>query len=80
MRAQLVEDAESIEPDWLAGVSCVGVTAGASTPEFLVQAVTERLLALGGTRTESLAIVDEGVRFTLPPELKRGARSATASE
>jgi 4-hydroxy-3-methylbut-2-enyl diphosphate reductase len=79
-RAQLVEDAASIDAAWLSGVTCVGVTAGASTPEFLVKAVTERLIALGGTRVESLAIVDEGVRFTLPPELKRGARSAPASE
>ena len=79
-RAQLVEDAESIDPAWLAGVTCVGVTAGASTPEFLVKAVTERLVALGGTRADPLAIVDEGVRFTLPPELKRGARTAPASE
>ncbi len=79
-RARLVEDAESIDPAWLEGVSCVGVTAGASTPEFLVQAVTARLLALGGTRAEPLAIVDEGVRFTLPPELKRGARAAIAGE
>ena len=79
-RAQLVEDAANIDAAWLAGVSCVGVTAGASTPEFLVNAVAERLMALGGRRAESLAIVDEGVRFTLPPELKRGGRSVSASE
>ncbi len=79
-RAQLVEDAESIDPGWLDGATCVGVTAGASTPEFLVKGVTDRLSALGGTSVESLAIVDEGVRFTLPPELKRGARSTTAGE
>jgi 4-hydroxy-3-methylbut-2-enyl diphosphate reductase len=79
-RAQLVEDVEGIEPGWLGGVTCVGVTAGASTPEFLVKAVIERLVALGGTRAEPLAVVDEGVRFTLPPELKRGARSARAGE
>ena len=79
-RAKLVEDAASIDPAWLAGVACVGVTAGASTPEFLVKAVTERLAELGGTRVESLASIDEGVRFTLPPELKRGTRSANARE
>jgi 4-hydroxy-3-methylbut-2-enyl diphosphate reductase len=79
-RAKLVEDAASIDPAWLRGVACVGVTAGASTPEFLVEAVTERLAELGGTRVESLAIIDEGVRFTLPPELKRGARCTSASE
>ncbi len=79
-RAQLVEDVASVDPAWLDGVACVGVTAGASTPEFLVKAVTERLATLGGTNAEPLAIVDEGVRFTLPPELKRGARAAPASE
>lgn len=79
-RAQLVEDADRIDPAWLEGARTVGVTAGASTPEFLVEAVGVRLRALGGVRSEPLAIVDEGVRFTLPPELKRGARSARAAE
>jgi 4-hydroxy-3-methylbut-2-enyl diphosphate reductase len=71
-RARLVEDAAGIDPAWLDGVTCVGVTAGASTPEFLVEQVCDRLRELGAARVESLAIVDEGVRFTLPPELKRG--------
>jgi len=79
-RARLVEDAEGIDRAWLEGVDCIGVTAGASTPEFLVNAVTERLASLGGRRVESLAIVDEGVRFSLPPELKRGGHAAPASE
>ena len=79
-RARLVEDPAGIDPAWLRDVSSVGVTAGASTPEFLVKAVIERLIALGGTSAEPLGIVDEGVRFTLPPELKRSARSAPAGE
>jgi 4-hydroxy-3-methylbut-2-enyl diphosphate reductase len=79
-RARLVEDAASIDPAWLEGVTCVGVTAGASTPEFLLDAVTERLRTLGGARAESLPVVDEGVRFSLPAELKRADRAALTSE
>jgi 4-hydroxy-3-methylbut-2-enyl diphosphate reductase len=71
-RARLVEDAAGIDPAWLDGVRCVGVTAGASTPEFLVEQVCARLAELGAEKVESLDVVDEGVRFTLPPELKRG--------
>ena len=57
---------------WLAGVACVGVTAGASTPEFLVQGVIERLRVLSGGQAvlDSLPQVDEGVRFKLPRELR----------
>ena len=50
----------------------VGVTAGASTPERLVNDVIERLRDFGGHVVEQRKIVDERVRFTLPPELKQG--------
>jgi 4-hydroxy-3-methylbut-2-enyl diphosphate reductase len=69
-RSYLVQDADDIEPDWLQGISCVGVTAGASAPELLVEQVVERLRALGADRVESLPEVDEGVVFQLPPELR----------
>jgi 4-hydroxy-3-methylbut-2-enyl diphosphate reductase len=75
-RAELVEDAAGIDPAWLAGATRVGVTAGASTPEELVQAVCERLRTLGASRVEALPTVDEGMRFALPAELKREQRSA----
>ena len=78
-RAELVEEAAGIDPAWLAGATRIGVTAGASTPEELVQAVCERLRALGATRIEALPVVDEGMRFPLPAELKREQRSATTS-
>lgn len=70
--SHLIQNAMEIEPSWLAGVDCVGVTAGASTPEFLVQRVVERLRALGGpeSRGDSLPEVDEGMTFKLPPELR----------
>ena len=71
VRSFLIQNAEEIEPAWLEGVACVGVTAGASTPEFLVQQVVERLDALsGGADVTSLAEVDEGVSFKLPAELR----------
>jgi 4-hydroxy-3-methylbut-2-enyl diphosphate reductase len=71
-RAYLVQRADEIDPAWLDGVECVGVTAGASAPEVLVSQVLERLDALsGGTaRVSSLPEVDEGVVFQLPAELR----------
>jgi 4-hydroxy-3-methylbut-2-enyl diphosphate reductase len=70
--AHLVQQASDIDPAWLAGVECVGVTAGASAPEVLVEQVVARLreLADGDARVESPGTVDEGVVFQLPPELR----------
>ncbi len=70
--SHLIQNAGEIEPAWLEGVEAVGITAGASTPEFLVQQVVERLIELGGSGTtvHSLAEVDEGVSFKLPIELR----------
>jgi 4-hydroxy-3-methylbut-2-enyl diphosphate reductase len=74
--AVLVEDAEDVRGEWLKGVRVVGVTAGASAPERLVQGVIERLRALGCGDVEEIRIVDEHVTFTLPPELRRDLRDA----
>jgi 4-hydroxy-3-methylbut-2-en-1-yl diphosphate reductase len=70
--AHLVETAAELDPSWFDGVDCVGVTAGASTPERLVAQVVERLRALsrGGVALHSLPEVDEGVVFQIPPELR----------
>jgi len=70
--AYLVQTAADIEPGWLAGVVCVGVTAGASAPEVLVSEVVERLRALAGgdARVERMPEIDEGVVFQLPAELR----------
>jgi 4-hydroxy-3-methylbut-2-enyl diphosphate reductase len=79
LRAHLVQTAAEIEPAWLAGVSCVGVTAGASAPEVLVEAVIERLRALAGgdAVVDAQPALDEGVVFQLPAELRSsGERSA----
>ena len=71
--SHLIQDADEIRPEWLRGVDCVGVTAGASAPEELVRAVVERLRALAGDATQvtSMPSVDEGVAFQLPPELRQ---------
>jgi len=68
----LIQTAEDVDPSWLEDVQCVGVTAGASTPDILVQGVIEHLseLADGGATLDSLPDVDEGVRFKLPRELR----------
>jgi 4-hydroxy-3-methylbut-2-enyl diphosphate reductase len=71
LASHLIQNASEIGPEWLEGATCVGVTAGASTPEFLVQQVIERLRELGGpeSRLSSLPQVDEGMTFKLPPEV-----------
>jgi 4-hydroxy-3-methylbut-2-enyl diphosphate reductase len=72
VRAHLVQTADDLDPAWLDGVDCVGVTAGASAPEVLVEQVVERLRALrgGGVALRSLPSVDEGIVFQIPPELR----------
>jgi len=67
--AYLVDGADQIDALWLAGENRVGVTAGASAPEVLVNGVVERLKALGAGSIETLDGVAENVNFPLPKEL-----------
>ena len=67
--AYLVDGADQIDAQWLAGNARVGVTAGASAPEVLVSGVVERLKALGAGDIETLDGVAENVNFPLPKEL-----------
>jgi len=76
--ARLIENANDIEPEWVEGVSRLGLTAGASAPEILVEQVSQRLAKLGFTNQEDLDLIREDVRFTLPPELA-ARRSPAAS-
>lgn len=69
-RAELVEDASEIRLSWLAGVSTVGLTAGASAPERLVSQVTEAIATLGSVTTRELRVVEESVRFPLPTQVR----------
>lgn len=66
-RAHRIDFADEIELDWLEGARCVGVTSGASAPDFLVQEVVERLRRHGATTVERLDVVEEEVAvFSLP--------------
>jgi 4-hydroxy-3-methylbut-2-enyl diphosphate reductase len=69
-RAYLVDQAEQIDPAWLAGASHVGVTAGASAPEVLVQNVADRLSAGNHLQVVQLEGTEENVTFALPRELQ----------
>ncbi|WP_461606742.1 4-hydroxy-3-methylbut-2-enyl diphosphate reductase [Aeromonas rivipollensis] len=69
-RAYLIDDATMIEPDWLDGVDRIGVTAGASAPDVLVQNVIARLRELGGKIVTEHPGREENVVFEVPPELR----------
>ena len=67
--SHLIDDASCLEPAWLDGVSRVGVTAGASAPEQLVQELIERLGDFGEITVEELRGAEEHMQFKLPREL-----------
>jgi 4-hydroxy-3-methylbut-2-enyl diphosphate reductase len=71
--AYLVDKAEELKPEWIAGKKTIGVTAGASAPEVLVHEVILRLQALGAQRVRELEGIDEHVTFPLPRSIARGA-------
>jgi len=68
--AYLVDNADGIDPQWLEGVRRVGVTAGASAPEVLVDQVIARLGTLGAGSVRTLDGVPERVTFPIPKELQ----------
>jgi 4-hydroxy-3-methylbut-2-enyl diphosphate reductase len=69
--AHLIDDAASIEPEWLAGRRTVGLTAGASAPEALVQRVLLALRALGPADVSERPTARETVRFKVPTPSER---------
>jgi 4-hydroxy-3-methylbut-2-enyl diphosphate reductase len=72
----LIEDANALDPAWIAGKSSIGITAGASAPDKLVQELIETLRRHGDIEVSALPGVDENVRFRLPPELANGRQVA----
>ncbi|MCE1183687.1 MAG: 4-hydroxy-3-methylbut-2-enyl diphosphate reductase [Rhodocyclales bacterium] len=66
----LIDNADEIDPAWLDGKTRIGVTAGASAPEVLVQNVLKRVTALTGASVAQLDGLEEGVSFPLPKELQ----------
>jgi 4-hydroxy-3-methylbut-2-en-1-yl diphosphate reductase len=69
LAAHRIDRASEIDLDWLEGVTTVAVTAGASTPEWLVQEVAEHFRSLGVARVEEFEIITENVVFPLPKQL-----------
>jgi 4-hydroxy-3-methylbut-2-enyl diphosphate reductase len=69
VRSFLVNDRADVDVRWLDGVKNVGVTAGASAPEHLVEELIDFLRGIGFAQMEEIELVDEDVRFSLPSEL-----------
>jgi 4-hydroxy-3-methylbut-2-enyl diphosphate reductase len=65
----LIDDAAHLDASWFTGVRTVGLTAGASAPEVLVQGVLDGLRAFGNISIETLAGTPENVKFKLPAEV-----------
>jgi 4-hydroxy-3-methylbut-2-en-1-yl diphosphate reductase len=67
--AYLIDDASALRPEWFAGIGSVGLTAGASAPEMLVQGVIDGLRQFDEIEVSTLDGVAENVRFRFPAEL-----------
>jgi 4-hydroxy-3-methylbut-2-en-1-yl diphosphate reductase len=70
-RSYLIDDETQIDPSWLEGATTVGVTSGASAPEWLVDRVLGYFRDRGVTDVEEVAVIEEDVHFALPKELGR---------
>jgi 4-hydroxy-3-methylbut-2-en-1-yl diphosphate reductase len=64
--AYLIDDESEIDPRWLDGADTVGLTSGASAPEWLVERVVEHLRSLGATEVEEMRVTEESMHFNLP--------------
>jgi 4-hydroxy-3-methylbut-2-enyl diphosphate reductase len=69
VKAVLIDQIKDITPELLRNVQRVGITAGASTPEFLVQEAVDYCQQLGAAKVQQLTVVEEDVKFLLPSEL-----------
>jgi 4-hydroxy-3-methylbut-2-en-1-yl diphosphate reductase len=69
--AYLISNTQSIQAEWVDGCNCIGVTAGASTPDILVELVVEDLKTRGFTRVEEVELIPEDVHFPLPAPLDK---------
>ncbi|MFV0428941.1 MAG: 4-hydroxy-3-methylbut-2-enyl diphosphate reductase [Arachnia sp.] len=69
--AHRIDNANEIQPEWLDGVTTVGLTSGASVPEELVQGVLDHLAAEGFPTAVEETLTEENLQFSLPPELRK---------
>jgi 4-hydroxy-3-methylbut-2-enyl diphosphate reductase len=70
VRSFLIADASHINPAWLEDASTIGITAGASAPELLVQQVVDSLCSMRECEVENFLVKDENVQFRLPKEVR----------
>src|SRR5262249_13441307 len=75
----LIADGSELKPEWVKDARTVGLTAGASAPEVLVEDVIEKLRQLGPVEVETLPGRQETMEFRLPLELNRGRAEVAAS-
>ncbi len=80
VQAFLIDGPDDIDPNWMKHIRTVGITAGASAPEVLVERVISRLKSLGATSAEVLEGIEEQVVFPLPKELAPPAASTAAAQ
>ena len=76
-QAYMVDRADDLKAEWIAGKRRIGVTAGASAPQVLVDELIERLKALGAASVQTLPGITERVVFTLPRELAQPHKPAS---
>ena len=76
--AHRVDTAAEVQPEWLRGVSTVGLTSGASVPEILVREVVESLRELGYPEVELVTTTNEDVHFSLPKNLRADLKATGA--
>ncbi len=69
IQSHLIDDADALNPDWLDDVETIGITAGASAPEELIDELLEKLASQGETMIEEVSDIVENIQFKLPKEL-----------
>ena len=70
IKSQLLDDPSDIQDDWFNDVKTIGITAGASAPEELVQSIISRLKEFGADTIEELQGLEENMFFEVPKELR----------
>lgn len=73
IKSYLINGAQDIKAEWILGISKVGITAGASAPEILLEKVIDRLAELANIKVSTMEGVVENVKFKLPEELENVA-------
>lgn len=79
IESYLINDEKEIKPDWLVGKTTIGLTAGASTPEEIVQKCIQRLMELGVNEVEDVVYTHEDVVFQLPKPVLNASKLAIKS-